>query len=173
MLAQETAVAIKSVSALRASSIEGVYTGLEGVLKEVLSVVDDGVSSAGDSWHARLIAQAADANSQSGRSAIITADVYAALDRLRAFRHIERNVYRHLLRHESVRENFDLMKGVFPTFIQQVEEFIEGYRFDERQNDIPNESAAGEIDRPVAVEPTTEIDQNADEASDDVAPRKP
>ena len=61
-------VAVAAKNALRASGIEGVYTGIEGVLKEILAIVDEGVF-ARESWHAHLLAQAAAPNEQRGASA--------------------------------------------------------------------------------------------------------
>jgi hypothetical protein len=60
------AAAIAKTS-LRATGIEGVYTGMEGVLKEILTVVDGGVFSGPESWHAHLLAQA---GSQIRRTAV-------------------------------------------------------------------------------------------------------
>jgi hypothetical protein len=39
----------------RAIGIEGVYTGMENVMKEVLNVVDKGVFATSDSFHAQLL----------------------------------------------------------------------------------------------------------------------
>jgi hypothetical protein len=44
---------IRAVS--RASGIEGVHTGMENVLKEVLNVVDGGVFGKSESYHAQLL----------------------------------------------------------------------------------------------------------------------
>jgi hypothetical protein len=51
-----SAVWVRTVA--RASGIEGVYTGMENVLKELLNVVDKGVFATSDSFHAQLLAQA-------------------------------------------------------------------------------------------------------------------
>src|SRR5687767_7184364 len=82
-------------NSLRATGIEGVYTGIEGVLKEILIVIDGGVFAGAESWHAHLLAQAAEPNQDKGRIAIISERTYDLLDRLRSFRHLERNIYRH------------------------------------------------------------------------------
>ena len=49
-----SAVWLREVS--RASGIEGVYTGMENVLKEVLTVVDGGVFGQSSSFHMQLLA---------------------------------------------------------------------------------------------------------------------
>jgi hypothetical protein len=107
MLAQKSRVAIMAVATLKASLIEGVYTGVEGVLREILSVVDGGVPSSGESWHARLLAQATQPGAE--RSPIISEEVF----------------YRHSLREDSVDENFELMKEVLPAFVAQGLTFID------------------------------------------------
>ena len=125
--AQDNDVAKASATALRATGIEGVYTGAEGILKEVLAVADGGVVSVGEAWHSRLLAQAALPATESGRTAIISPEVYDVLDRLRSFRHIERNVYRHSLRDDSVIENFALMVAIFPKFEAELRDFIDNF----------------------------------------------
>ncbi len=132
-------VAVAAKNALRASGIEGVYTGIEGVLKEILAVIDGGVF-ASESWHAHLLAQAAVPNEQKGRPAIISDRVYEQLDRLRAFRHIERNIYRHLLRERDVDENLIRLTEVFPLFEAEIDSFLS--TFDPQNPDSANETPA-------------------------------
>lgn len=48
MLNLDNSIAVQSVGALKATLIEGVYTAMEGILKEILTVVDGGVSSSGE-----------------------------------------------------------------------------------------------------------------------------
>jgi hypothetical protein len=132
---------VAAKNALRASGIEGVYTGIEGVLKEILAVADEGVFARG-SWHAHLLAQAAAPNEQRGRPAIISDHVYEKLDRLRAFRHIERNIYRHLLRESDVDENLVLLTEVFPLFEAEIGSFLK--TFDRNNLGSASASAGGD-----------------------------
>jgi hypothetical protein len=67
----------------RASGIERVYTGMEGVLKEVLRVTDGGVFSEGPSFHAQLLAQAGEPTDE--RRKVISTELYVQLDELRGF----------------------------------------------------------------------------------------
>lgn len=98
----------------RASGIEGVYTGMEGVLKEVLQVTDGGVFSDGAGFHAQLLAQANE--TMDDRRNVISDELYAQLDELRVFRHRERNNYRTvLLREDLVNTNLELLGGL-PNF---------------------------------------------------------
>ncbi len=106
----------------RASGIEGVYTGMENVLKELLAVADGGVFSSSESYHAQLLAQAA--QKTDSREPVLDGDLYDKIDRLRAFRHRERTNYRHVLRDDLVKENFKLLVDTFPVFERQVQSFI-------------------------------------------------
>lgn len=131
--ASPSAVARSAKSILRSSGIEGIYTGIEGVLKEIVTTMDEAIPAAGDSWHARLLAQAA--LRTDAREAIVSEETYKALDRLRSFRHLERNVYRHALRPEGVDENFDLMRKVFDDVHDDIRTFLEA-RSDQLDQDV-------------------------------------
>lgn len=90
----------------RASAIESIYTGIEGILKELLACVGEPVySRAGDDqhrWHAQLLAQVA--HSTDTRPAIISEPLRRELDELRRFRHLDRNIYGHQLQPDRVGE---------------------------------------------------------------------
>lgn len=115
-------IAATARSTLQASVIEGVYTGVEGVLKELLAIMDGGVFGASDNWHAQLLAQAATASDL--RPAIMTEDTYRLLNELRAFRHIERNVYRNALRPVDVSRNMERLRTVFPRLEAEIRQFM-------------------------------------------------
>jgi hypothetical protein len=132
--ALKTETAVTALNSLRATSIEGVYTGIEGLLKELLAVVDGGVFAAEESWHAHLLAQAAAPNLPK-RAPIISEETYGLLDRLRAFRHVERNVYRHMLRNHEVLENMQRMQKLFPLFETDIERFLTAYGRDDKTED--------------------------------------
>jgi hypothetical protein len=70
-----SAVWVRTVA--RASGIEGVYTGMENVLKELLNVVDKGVFATSDSFHAQLLAQASEKTDK--RNAVIDKSASTAL----------------------------------------------------------------------------------------------
>ena len=110
-------------SIILSSGVEGIYTGIEGVLKEIVTTVDGSVAAAQDNWHARLLAQASIPTE--ARESIISEESYQALDRLRSFRHMERNVYRHVLREEGVDENFALVRRSFDGVYQEMLTFLE------------------------------------------------
>ena len=106
----------------RATGIEGVYTGIEGCLREVLNVTDGGVFASPARFHAQVLAQAAEPTAD--RPPLISVDLYAALDALRQFRHRERNVYRHLLIESGVNENLERIKTTFPRLACELAAFI-------------------------------------------------
>jgi hypothetical protein len=68
-----------------------------------------------------------------GGTAIISERTYELLDRLRSFRHLERNIYRHLLRERDVEENLERLKLVFPLFEAEVSSFVTTFPFPEEE----------------------------------------
>lgn len=137
--AMETSSARSALAAVRSSSVESLYTGMEGVLKEVLTAVDGAVFVKGEGWHAQLLAQAAQETGERGR--IISDAVYERLDELRGFRHVERNIYKHLLRAGDVEANLQRLKEVFPLFEAEVKTFIESFEFEEQpdEEEVPRQ----------------------------------
>lgn len=127
---------IRAVS--RASGIEGVYTGMENVLKEVLNVVDGGVFGKSESFHAQLLAQAAEKTTK--RTEVINQELYRKLDELRSFRHRERTSYRHVLKEDLVNKNLDLLKNSFSLFEAQIIAFIEAWEIKPRDEEEPTSS---------------------------------
>lgn len=125
-------------SVARASGIEGVYTGMENVLKEVLSVTDGGVFASPDSYHAQLLAQAAEKTDK--RKPVVSHELYDKLDELRAFRHRERTNYRHVLKEDLVNKNLSLLTKTFPQFEAEVAAFIESWEQKPQEDDEPTSS---------------------------------
>jgi hypothetical protein len=119
----------------RASGIEGVYTGMENVLKELLNVVDGGVFGKSESFHAQLLAQAVETTGK--RSEVIDRKLYENLDALRSFRHRERTSYRHVLKEDLVNKNLELLKNAFPSFETQIIRFIEAWENKPADEDDP------------------------------------
>jgi hypothetical protein len=117
----------------RASGVEGVYTGMENVLREALNVVDGGVYAKSESYHAQLLAQAAEKTEK--RREIIGKDLYALLDELRAFRHRERTSYRLVLKEDLVNKNLQLLKKAFPLFESEIVSFIEDWEHKPRTDE--------------------------------------
>jgi hypothetical protein len=110
----------------RASSIESIYTGIEAILKQLLMSVDEHVFAAKAEdqhrWHAQLLAQAA--LETEFRPAIITTALYKALEELRKFRHLERNIYGHSLIAARVAELAALSLEAAEKFQSEAHAFI-------------------------------------------------
>jgi septation ring formation regulator EzrA len=115
----------------RASAIESLYTGIEGILKETLAAVQEPVySRKGEDqhrWHAQLLAQAAQQTDE--RPAIVSEALKTMLDELRRFRYVERNSYGHQLDANRVAELVtlalaaaDSVKEEIPSFVTQMTE---------------------------------------------------
>jgi hypothetical protein len=117
-------------NALRGTGIEGVYTGMEGILKDLVTATDGNVFAPAENWHFQLLAQAAAETPR--RPPIISNAVYGGLNELRSFRHIERNVYRHAFRDGDVVRNVDVLGRVFPAFASEVEQFMKNFDFREK-----------------------------------------
>jgi hypothetical protein len=110
----------------RASHVESIYTGIEGVLKELLASMGETVfSHRGEDqsrWHQQLLAQAAVGNPQ--RPAVISSALHAALDELRKFRHFERNNYAHVPDGERVRQLVTSALHVSDRFHEEARSFM-------------------------------------------------
>ncbi len=102
--------------------VVGLYTGMEAILKDLLSIVDRQVPS-GDNWHQVLIEQASEPV-QGLRPAIISETVTDGLMKLRGFRHFERHNYRFKFEAQLVEANVSLVKILSPVFIQDILTFI-------------------------------------------------
>ena len=75
-----------------ASATEKVYTGCERVMAWLASEIDGAPIAKSDAWHSTLLHRMANPMPPA-RDAILSAECYALLDRLRSFRHRERNSY--------------------------------------------------------------------------------
>ena len=75
-----------------ASAVEKIYTGCERVMARIAAEVDGSPVSHSDGWHAALLRRMA--NPYPGmRAAVISHRCHQDMDRLRSFRHRERNSY--------------------------------------------------------------------------------
>jgi hypothetical protein len=78
-----------------ALNLHGFYAGLERVFTIIAERVDDTLPS-GPNWHQDLLRQMT-TELPGVRAAVITPDLFPALDRYRGFRHVVRNVYAYVL----------------------------------------------------------------------------
>jgi hypothetical protein len=86
-----------------ASAIEKIYGGCERAMAIVAKSVDGQAMEVGDGWHRALILRMANPFGAS-RPAALSAETVAELDKLRSFRHRERNSYGSALKGERVIE---------------------------------------------------------------------
>lgn len=78
-----------------ALNLHGFYAGLERVFTIIAERVDDTLPG-GPNWHQDLLRQMT-TELPGVRAAVITPDLFPALDRYRGFRHVVRNVYAYVL----------------------------------------------------------------------------
>lgn len=104
-----------------AGGIEGVFSGLEGILKGIAEDIDGHVPQGG-AWHAKLLeVMALDIGGV--RPAVIGAETRALLDDLRRFRHAVRSHYGIDLRDTDIDDNLERLRRVLPLFRRDFEEF--------------------------------------------------
>lgn len=100
--------------AAKAFAIEGVYSGLEAILKIIADEVDQGVPS-GSAWHALLL-EVMVTPKEGVRPRVLSERTFSLLDQLRRFRHVARNNYALDLDDESIDRNLSAMREVLPMF---------------------------------------------------------
>ncbi len=106
-----------------ASAAEKIYTGCERVMARLASEVDSVPVAHSEGWHGALLRRMSHPFPQV-RGPIISAECHAVLDRLRAFRHRERNTYGINLdfgvvveRAREAVEGFELFRDEVRTFL--------------------------------------------------------
>lgn len=110
------------VNAALSSGVTGLYTGMEEVLRGLLSAVDNYVPT-GDRSHQDILDQASMAV-EGTRPALISEGVYSVLTTLKGFRHFERHNYRFRFDDEQVERNERLAETLVPSFIADIEAFM-------------------------------------------------
>ncbi|TCT05634.1 hypothetical protein [Aquabacter spiritensis] len=106
-----------------ASGVEKVYTGCERVMSMIARGIDNAKIETEDGWHISLLKRMAHPFPEI-RPAVIEQDTYRALDRLRAFRHRQRNVYGLGLDADIVLERALETTHVFGRFRDDLEAFL-------------------------------------------------
>jgi hypothetical protein len=127
-LAEGDADAAWLAKTARASAIESLYTGMEGILKVLVAQSDGAIFQSGDaqqqhSFHMQLLAQAMTATDK--RPSIITDELYGLLDELRKFRHVERNHYGNELLPDRVETMMQSVVAAVPLFVVATNTYIE------------------------------------------------
>lgn len=110
------------INAAVSAGVSGLYTGMEDILRGLLSLVDQFVPS-GENSHQAILDQAA-APIEGTRPAMISDQVYDALTELKGFRHFERHNYRFRFDSPLVQQNETTAEEIVPVFTRDIEEFI-------------------------------------------------
>lgn len=98
--------------------IHNVYNGIEDILLTIAKDVDD-YTPTGGSAHQDILDQMA-AEIASTRPAMLDRALYDGLFELKGFRHLVRHRYGIDLKPEKVIENLELLRTVFPAFVDAV-----------------------------------------------------
>lgn len=106
-----------------ASAAEKIYTGFERAMARLAAEVDGSAMAHSAGWHAALLRRMA--NPFPGvRPSVISRDCYAVLDKLRSFRHRERNTYGINLDSGIVAERGHQAVAGFSMFREEVRAFL-------------------------------------------------
>ena len=106
-----------------ASAAEKIYTGCERVMARLAAEVDGSAMVHSDGWHSALLRRIA--NPFPGvRRPIISKECYQVLDKLRSFRHRERNTYGINLDFVIVAERGRQAVAGFAMFREEVRTFL-------------------------------------------------
>ncbi len=105
------------------SSAEKLYMGMERIMLLLATGVDRGALEKTSSWHLHLLRRMGEPV-EGRRAAILTAGLCAALDRLRAFRHRERNSYAADLRPVTVVQRAEEAVATLARFQDEVRAFL-------------------------------------------------
>jgi hypothetical protein len=108
---------------LKAAAAEGMFSGVESLLEEIISIYEQRIFGDPGKYHQQLLAQAATSNEY--RPPIISEEAYALLDRVRKFRNKDRHLYRHMLDEDLVDLNLARMKDAVPQVLRDVKAFID------------------------------------------------
>ncbi|WP_020185410.1 hypothetical protein [Methylopila sp. 73B] len=120
--AGETAYTWLAVQGL-ASGVEKIYTGCERVMGMIAQQIDGAKVERDEGWHVALLKRMANPFPEV-RGPVISHESYQALDRLRAFRHRERNTYGLSLDRDLVVERSEEAVDAFQRFQSDVLRFL-------------------------------------------------
>ena len=118
-----------------ASAAEKIYTGCERIMARIASEFDGVPVAHSESWHMAVLRRMANTYPER-RGPIISAKCYLVMDKLRAFRHRERNTYGINLDFEIVVERATEAVAGFELFRHEVRVFF-GQGNDDKLEDGP------------------------------------
>lgn len=103
-----------------AQMVQSIYTAAEGLLLKVAASIDGGAPPKDENWHAALLARMSRPFPMR-RPALLSARSLAAMNQLRAFRHVVRNNYAHELDHERLLDNVNVAIALLPSLAADVD----------------------------------------------------
>ena len=106
-----------------ASGVEKIYTGCERIMAMIAASVDGARVERNEGWHISLLKRMANPFPDV-RAAVISEQTYKVLDRLRSFRHRERNTYGLVLDTDIVVERANQTIEAFGQFSLELAVFI-------------------------------------------------
>src|SRR5262249_53423423 len=106
-----------------ASATEKIYTGCERIMSQIAREVDSAPVAHAEGWHASLLRRMAHAF-PGARKEVISDECYRQMDRLRSFRHRERNTYGTNLDFDIVVERSREAVAAFALFRSDVRRFF-------------------------------------------------
>ena len=106
-----------------ASGVEKIYTGCERLMAMIAASVDGARVEHSEGWHISLLKRMANPFPDV-RAAVISEQTYKALDRLRSFRHRERNTYGLVLDTDIVVERAHQTIEAFGQFSLELAVFV-------------------------------------------------
>lgn len=108
------------VNAGVAQIVQSIYTAAESLLLKVATSIDGGAPPKDENWHAALLSRMSRAF-PTRRPAVLSATSLAAMNRLRAFRHVVRNNYAHELDHERLLDNVNVAIALLPSLAADID----------------------------------------------------
>lgn len=120
-------------SVICASAAEKIYTGCERVMARIATEVDGVPIAHAEGWHMAVLRRMANPYLEV-RGPIISAECYLVMDKLRAFRHRERNTYGMNLDFEIVVNRATEAVAGFERFRDEVRAFFGRVKHDRPQD---------------------------------------
>lgn len=108
------------VDAGAAQMVQSIYTAAENLLLKVAASIDGGAPPRDENWHAALLSRMSRPFPMR-RAALLSAASLAAMNQLRAFRHVVRNNYAHELDRGRLLDNVKVAIALLPALAADVD----------------------------------------------------
>lgn len=108
------------IDAGAAQMVQSIYTAAEGLLLKVAASIDGGAPPKDENWHAALLARMSRPFPMR-RPAVLSTASLAAMNQLRAFRHVVRNNYAHELDRGRLLDNVNVAIALLPSLAADID----------------------------------------------------